>query len=46
MKTIVFTKDFATKKKGDEFVCESQLASELVYIRKVAEFKKDKKTTK
>ena len=42
MKTIVFIKDFATKKKGDEFVCESQLASELVSIRKVAEFKKDK----
>ena len=40
MKTIVFTKDFATKKKGDEWVCDSQLASNLVRRKKVAKFKK------
>ena len=42
MKTVIFTKDFATKKKGDEFTCDSMLASQLVRGDKVAKFKTDK----
>lgn len=36
MVEIEFTKDFATKKKGDVFKCDSQLASQLINIDKVA----------
>jgi hypothetical protein len=43
MKKIVFTKDFATKKKGDEITVDSQLANQLVSIDKVAEYPKAKK---
>jgi len=43
MKAIIFTKDFATKKKGDELTCDGMLASHLVRVAKVAKFKKDKK---
>jgi len=40
MKSIViFTKDFANKKKGEEFECGSLLASDLVRKDKVAKFK-------
>ena len=48
MKTVVFTVDFATKKKGEVWKCDSQLASQLVNIDKVAKYyteetvKKDK----
>jgi len=42
MKTIVFTKDFATKKKGDLFNCDGLLANQLVNIEKVAKFDKSK----
>lgn len=43
MKTVIFTKDFATKKKGDELACDGQLASSLVRVQKVAKFKEPKK---
>jgi hypothetical protein len=43
MVTIVFTKDFATKKKGDEWTCDSLLASHLIRIDKVAKLKTSKK---
>lgn len=36
---IVFIKDFANKLKGDEFECDSMLASHLVHTDKVAEYK-------
>jgi hypothetical protein len=45
MKIVVFTKDFATKKKGEEFKCSDQLASDLINVEKVAELKKEKKST-
>lgn len=38
-KTVVFTKNFANKKKGDEFTCGSQLANNLVNRQKVAKYK-------
>lgn len=43
MKTVVFTEDFATKKKGEAFQCDSQLASQLVNIDKVAKYKTEEK---
>jgi hypothetical protein len=48
MKDIVFTKDFAGKKKGNKWACDSLLASQLVRVDKVADYvkpatKKDKK---
>ena len=36
MVKVQFTKDFASKKKGDFFECDSQLASHLVNVDKVA----------
>ena len=36
MRTIKFTEDFATKKSGESWKCDSQLASSLVNKRKVA----------
>lgn len=44
MITVVFTKDFATKKKGDEAVYDNSLASRLINVRKVAKLKKVKKS--
>ena len=38
MVQVEFTKEFATKKKGDIMECESQLASKLVKKRKVAKY--------
>lgn len=38
MKEIIFTADFATKKKGDIFTCDSMLASQLVNVDKVAKY--------
>lgn len=38
---VIFTEDFAIKKKGDVFNCDSQLASHLVNIDKVAEYYKE-----
>ena len=38
MKEIEFTEDFATKKKGDKLLCDSQLASQLVTTDKVAKY--------
>ena len=43
MKEVVFTEDYATKKKGDVWKCDSQLASQLVNVEKVAEYKKEEK---
>ena len=46
MKEIIFTVDFATKKKGDKWVCDSMLANQLVHLDKVAQYadaKADKK---
>ena len=36
MVEIKFTKDFATKKKGDVWSCDSMLASRLINVDKVA----------
>lgn len=38
MLEVEFTKDFATKKVGDKFMCDSQLASQLVNVDKVAKY--------
>ena len=46
MREIIFTADFATKKKGDKWLCDSMLASHLVTVDKVAKYsdaKADKK---
>jgi hypothetical protein len=43
MKAIKFTKNFATKKKGEELECDSMLASQLVHRDKVAKYITDKK---
>ena len=40
---IVFTEDFANKKKGDEFRCDSIIASQLIRRSKVAKLKTNKK---
>ena len=45
MRKIEFTKDFATKKKGDKITCDGQLAAQLVRDEKVAKFIGPKKTT-
>jgi len=45
-KTVIFTKDFADRKKDSEFTCDSMLASHLVNKDKVAKYKTKKKTTK
>ncbi len=42
MRKIIFIKDFATKKKGDTWECDSLLASSLVHQDKVAEYFTDK----
>jgi len=42
MREVEFLKDFATKKKGDVWECDSQLASQLVHIDKVAKYKEPK----
>ena len=46
MKEVVFTVDFADKKKGDTFKADSMLASHLVNIDKVATYKKVEKEVK
>jgi hypothetical protein len=38
MRKVEFIKDFATKKKGDVCECDSQLASQLVNVDKVAKY--------
>ena len=38
MITVEFTVEFAGKKKGDLFECDSMLASQLVNIDKVAKY--------
>jgi hypothetical protein len=38
MKEVEFTEDFATKKKGDKWLCDSLLASHLVHVDKVAKY--------
>jgi hypothetical protein len=43
MRTVVFTKDFATKKKGDKFTCSGSLANVLVRKDKVAKYTDTKK---
>jgi hypothetical protein len=42
MRDIEFITDFATKKKGDKWKCDSQLASQLVNVEKVAKYVKPK----
>lgn len=42
MITIVFTKDFANKSKGDEFTCDGMLANKLITKDKVAKLKDSK----
>lgn len=45
--TIEFTKDFATKKKGETWECGSQLATKLIRKSKVAKlYKKTIKSKK
>lgn len=47
MREIEFTEDFATKLKGDKWLCDSLLASHLVHVDKVAKYTtKDKKEPK
>ena len=46
MVKVVFTKDFANKKKGDTGEYESMLASTLVHGDKVAVYEKDYTTKK
>lgn len=36
MKEVVFTEDYANKKKGDVFKCSPSLASQLINVEKVA----------
>tara|TARA_R110002167_G_scaffold3649_1_gene17761 strand:+ start:4250 stop:4384 length:135 start_codon:yes stop_codon:yes gene_type:complete len=43
MRAVVFTKDFATKKKGDKFTCSGPLANVLVRKDKVAKYTDTKK---
>lgn len=38
MREVEFTKNFANRKKGDKFKCDSQLASQLVHIDNVAKY--------
>lgn len=42
MVKVEFTKDYATRKKGETWECDSMLASKLVRIFKVAKFWKEK----
>lgn len=46
MVEIEFIEDFATKKKGDIWECDSLLASHLVNIDKVAKYTKKSKVKK
>jgi len=46
MVTVVFIKDFATKKKGEEWACDSLLASHLIRVDKVAKLQTKKKAKK
>jgi len=46
MKEIIFTEDFATKKKGDKWVCDGQLANHLVTVDKVAKYTAEIKVEK
>lgn len=41
MVKVVFIKNFATKKKGDEWVCDAHLANTLVRVDKVAKYHAD-----
>lgn len=43
MRVVEFTKDFATKKKGDKGTYDNSLASQLVNNDKVAKYVKEKK---
>ena len=45
-KQVEFIKDFATKKKGDLYTCDSMMASHMVNVQKVAKYVElDKKET-
>lgn len=44
MKKVEFTKDFATKKKGETLELHELLASRLVHKRKVAKYFKEGKS--
>ncbi len=43
---VEFTEDFATKKKGEKWECDSILASHLVHFDKVAKYTKEVKEVK
>lgn len=45
MRTVIFTEDFATKKKGESLTCDGQLASTLVHVDKVAKYADEKPAT-
>ena len=46
MKKVIFTEDFATKKKGETFICDGLLANTLVYHDKVAKYTNEEKVEK
>jgi hypothetical protein len=46
MLKVEFLEDFATKKKGDVWECDSLLASQLVNVEKVAKYYEEKKAVK
>lgn len=46
MREVVFTVDFATKVKGEKWVCDSILASHLVNVDEVAQYSDEAKETK
>lgn len=46
MKEVIFTKDFATKKKGDKGIYDNALASTLIRELKVAKLSTGKKVKK
>lgn len=46
MVKIEFTKDYATKKKGESMEVDGMLASDLIRVRKVAKYYKEKEKSK
>ena len=42
MRKVVFIADFATRKKGDVWECDSMLASQLVNVDQVAKYEGEK----
>lgn len=46
MREVIFTEDFATKKKGEVWLCDSMLAAQLVSVDKVAKYKDEPEVKK